>query len=270
MNRRRLTGHRLSVPAGPAADPLADAAAYWKFEGTTGVAPILLDDAIGAMDLALNTSTNVTWTAGKNNNAFTHTTSSNTRYFGVETPGTLLDPSNNGSEHQAFSFSIWQKLAVASFAAPTSPMSPALAVCGSGTGWSWFLWREYHAGNYASVKFATRDPLDVIDTIEGTGLSYGDAAWHHYTITRAAGAAAAMKLYFDGTLVASGTSTGLSGVASGVNAGFSIGSITPTGQQLSGIFRNLGQTDEASYWTREITAEEVTALYNAGTGTFLP
>lgn len=266
MNRRRMSGHRAGGAA-VAVDPLLDVAAYWKFEGTTQT----IDDAIGAHDLLLNSSTNVTWTAGKNNNSFTHTNNTNTRFSGFEnTPGSILDPSNNSSEHQAFSFSIWQKLAIASFAAPASPMSPALAICGNGSIWSWFLWREYHAGNYATVKFATRDSAEVIDTIEGTGLSFGDAGWHHYCVTRAAGANSTIGLYFDGTLVDAGISTGLSAVGASVSSGFSIGSLVATGQQLTAIFRNLGQTDEAGYWNRELNQDEVAYLYNAGAGNFLP
>jgi len=235
---------------------LVDVAAYWAMEASPTV------DEVGALDLAFNRG--VTINAGKNNNGAFHN-SAQFRRATIAASGVLQGPDI------AFSFSCWRLFDPALLAAPASPATPTIASLGLHTGdvtdYGWALWLEYHDGNYASLRAQTRSTGGTEDMIEATGLSFGDAGWHHYVLTRAAGASSAIKIYYDGALVASGTSVG----SKATTNSFLVGSFAPgVTNCLTGLTQIRGNFDEVGYWTRELTSGEVTELYNGGTGFFYP
>lgn len=82
--------------------------------------------------------------------------------------------------------------------------------------------------------------------------------WHH---TCGTWDGSNMTLYLDGSSVATQNA---SGIASGVTSGTQIGaSFGP-----SGLFD--GKIDEVGFWTRELSASEITQLFNGGSGLQYP
>ncbi len=94
--------------------------------------------------------------------------------------------------------------------------------------------------------------------------------WYMVTVTRKA--STGTKIYYNGTLSASNTST--------TNPVYSSGNIRPAigAYNYGPLFSNLVQyyagngtkIDELNVWSKELTSTEITELYNTGTGKFYP
>lgn len=122
--------------------------------------------------------------------------------------------------------------------------------------------------------------LRIGDKSAGTGvfLNYNTAfdsipsnTFVHFVATRKS--STRTRIYLNGVLKASNTDAmNPAYYTTGVNTTTpSIGSIQfPNGVQSDYFLANGGKIDEVNVWNKELTATEVTELYNAGTGKFYP
>ena len=92
------------------------------------------------------------------------------------------------------------------------------------------------------------------------------ASWHHIVATRKGSSAS--KLYIDGVLVASNTSTINPTYLTTTNP--TIGAINVPGNVGAYPAINGSKIDAVSVWNKTLTDDEITQLYNAGNGTQYP
>ena len=130
----------------------------------------------------------------------------------------------------------------------------------------------YYLGNYYGFEISTSGNSYAIYIYNGT-LSYVTlftsagtstiGSWSHVTIVRKG--SSGTKIYVNGSLNASNTST-TNTVFAPTNTNCLGGSI------FNGVGTNYanGNLDEVNIWNKELTATEVTELYNTGTGKFYP
>ena len=83
----------------------------------------------------------------------------------------------------------------------------------------------------------------------------GLGAWHHFAVTRGEGGATVAKVYFDGEYEATGTNT----TSINTTANF-IGGISTVAEEWD------GKIDELIIAGRAFTADEISAIWNGGTG----
>jgi hypothetical protein len=94
---------------------------------------------------------------------------------------------------------------------------------------------------------------------------FNDGAWHNVAVTKASGSggAAAFKLYKDGALIGSGTVASSLDTNSLSNTGGGTGSPMLIGRRPSDAsLIYSGSMDEVSFWSKELTADEVLGLRN--------
>ena len=107
--------------------------------------------------------------------------------------------------------------------------------------------------------------------VELTGGAIGTTGvWYNYVIVRKG--STSTKIYKNGSLVASNTST-INPVYNSGNMRPSIGaeSVGPLySNSILYYMRNGSKIDAMSIWNKELTASDVTNLYNAGTGKQYP
>jgi hypothetical protein len=91
-----------------------------------------------------------------------------------------------------------------------------------------------------------------VDEITG-GANICDNAWHHVVATRSGSLPSVFKLYVDGSLVATSN-----------NAGNTLPTLTRffVGRNHDGGSPFEGQLDDVRVYNRELSADDVTALYN--------
>lgn len=136
---------------------------------------------------------------------------------------------------------------------------------------SWFTnpygWRFFTSGNHLFFQIFNH-------TNTYYAISYGymftTNTWYHVAMTRKGSTGS--KLYLNGNLVASDSNT--------VNPLFYANDITPTignlymgtnGSKQNDYFApNGSKVDAMTVWDRELTASNITELYNAGTGKQYP
>ena len=112
-------------------------------------------------------------------------------------------------------------------------------------------------GNYVKFRNRIGNPTDLTDSsvdMVGTG-------WHHVVATvetNGSGEANDIKLYIDGTLVENTNSTEFNNTFTYYNAPFQFG------RYIHGILYGEISLDEVACWSTELTADEVTAIYNSG------
>jgi hypothetical protein len=99
-----------------------------------------------------------------------------------------------------------------------------------------------------------------------TDYDYGDGAWHLAVLTYNSSASEA-KLYVDGVLIETLFATGAIATA---NTYFGIGSCEYVQDVGPPFYPLYGNMDEIGLWNRALTANEVLALYNAGSGLTYP
>jgi hypothetical protein len=92
------------------------------------------------------------------------------------------------------------------------------------------------------------------------------SAWYHISVVRVF--SQSTKIYINGALDISNSSTYNPSYASGIPIPSAIGAWKY--DALTAIMYLNGKIDEVNVWNRELTATEVTTLYNSGTGKFYP
>jgi len=192
----------------------------------------------------------LTYSAGKSGNAFTF--NGTTAY--VSLPNNMYSTLYNGS----FSFSVWVNMAsVAGYQAVFSSMKYDGT---NANGINCFFFGNtlrFSIGNGSAVQV-------VLDSV--TAISTSN--WVHVVIVRKLGTST--KMYLNGALDNSNTST--TNPVHSVTTNVAIGAIDYT-SNFGGIyyyFSNGSKIDELNSWNKELTAAEVTNLYNSGTGKFYP
>lgn len=180
----------------------------------------------------------LTYTAGKSGNAFVF--NGTTSY--INYPADLFKFISD------FSVSFWYNTSSTSF--------QSLIDCYSNSGGKrgWAIQNTGTAINFKTFK----------DNVTYSDLNYSISTntWYHVCLVRKSGTST--KIYLNGTLVASDSITTDQNYLSNYSL---IGAIND-----GGVLYNYtsGKLDEVYMWSKELTATEVTDLYNAGTGKFYP
>jgi hypothetical protein len=209
---------------------------YWKLDESSGDAA----DAVGSLTLTNNNSVAFATSTGKINNGVS-LDSSSSQYFS----GTLAS-----SATANLTVALWVYI-------PVSSMHGAFFHNGShvpgGDGYTLGVGDTTFddPGNHLILL------LDNVAWIN-SGASIG-TGWHHVAITRGA---STWKFYVDGTAV--GTTSTIS--PSTPTADFALGRDTsPGGTRYPNAY-----LDEVGFWARELSASEVSQLYNGGAGVQYP
>ena len=196
----------------------------------------------------------LTYTAGKSGNAFTF--NGTTAYVSL--------PDNSLNLTSSFSYSFWIKasnttdytIIVGNLQNPRGSYSHTHGYL------YWLSAGKLQAGYNNGVG---------ISVGQTTTATIANGAWNHVVATyNPNNATTGAKVYINGTLDSQTTSLGLVtpiGYSSPMKA--CIGARNFNGSPLT--FLSSGtNVDEMSIWTKELTATEITELYNAGTGKFYP
>lgn len=112
------------------------------------------------------------------------------------------------------------------------------------------------SGDRGKIALGYRNTAGTSYFVTSSSL-YNDGAWHFATGT--IDGSGNMKLYIDGSLVASGT-TATGTLSPSRLSTIGSGSITSANDVW------VGQIDEVGVWSRELSSTEVTSLYNGGGG----
>ena len=195
----------------------------------------------------------LTYTAGKSGNAFT---------FNGTTAYVSLPNDSFNNLTQDFSISFWVNYS---------------SLVGEQSNFSNFA---YNGTNYWGTAILASGNTFILYTFNGTpsvyslnitgGQAMSSNVWYNYVITRKSNVGS--KIYRNGTLLVSDTNT-VNPVYNSGNMQPSIGSLRhgPLNSNLVQHYMTNGtKIDELNIWTKELTATEVTELYNAGTGKFYP
>ena len=98
-----------------------------------------------------------------------------------------------------------------------------------------------------------------IQSIVSSGAGVGDGAWHHLVATFVS--ATERYLYLDGVQVAGSASE----TSQGINTNMS--EIRVGADQSNGVSSYFdGLLDDVAFWSDELTLNEITWLYNSGSG----
>lgn len=191
----------------------------------------------------LTNNASVAFNAGKINNAADAGASNTTKY--------LNNTGNLGIDGGAVSMAGWVNVT-------TQPGTGVLAsMFSQGSTASQVGYIMYYR-DIAGTKYFTWDRLkaNVSDTLAQQAWTATAGTWYHVAGTYDG---TNIFLYINGVQYASTTASGNG--ASGINQGFSIFNNTPqTGNFFSGL------TDELGVWNRALTQQEITDLYNGGSG----
>ena len=207
--------------------------AYWKAEDLT--------DEINSHTLTNNNG--VTFTAGKHNNAFTFDAASS-QYLSTSDSDdwNLMDTDNN------YTISLWFQLAT------KDPASQCM-----------FIYHIEDANNYwgfnyddssDSVSFKSRSGGTVIGEVSG-GATIDDTNYHHVVLTKQGDD---FTFYLDGSSYLTFSKTASDIFSGDLQLGM--------GDASWDAYMD-GQIDEPAIWKGHcMSASEVSALYNSGTGAF--
>lgn len=211
---------------------------WWKLDETSGTR----SDAHGSNDLTdVNTVGSAT---GKQGNG------ADFEYSNLERL-TISDASQTGLDLSTdFSFACWIKIE------------------STGAGVNHYLMGKWGASSNRSYYFSYRDYDFQVGYFDGTNITRGgtnanvvsDGTWYHLVATMDI-SAASLTLYINGSEVTTSMDlTGATSINNGAGA-FQIGSIdASTVETFDGII------DEVGVWSKILTQDEVTALYNQGDG----
>lgn len=212
--------------AAPSFFPKTGLVAYYKLDEASGNA----SDSVGSNTL---TNTNVTFSAGKINNGGVFVGSNNSR---------LATSSMSGSG-TSWSYSLWIKPS-ASYADAggrvlmhyASGSSELSLVCDRSS-------NKYFVYNWNGSSFPFVYSTTTINT----------SAFTHLVVINNAGA---ITFYFNGVVDNTGTTNNVN-----LSTNFNIGR-----DQLNNRNPFDGQIDEVGIWSRALTSDEITKLYNNGNG----
>lgn len=194
----------------------------------------------------------LTYTAGKSGNAFTF--NGTTSYVGLG--------SNNFKFNSDFSFSFWVYL-------------PSISTATGGI----FANYTNQTGSKGFISYLKSDGKFEMYIVGTNGSSTATSTaqiptgWTHIAVTRKMITSKETYIYINGVLNAQ------SGINNAVTLDYhtttnpSIGAIDSISggiQDLFGIMMNNSKIDELNIWNKQLTATEVTELYNAGAGKFYP
>lgn len=185
----------------------------------------------------------LTYTAGKSGNAFT--------FNGTNAYVSL--PTNTLSSLTDFSISLWCN--------PSSLLTGGAALVSNATNFGGVDYGYMLYFSYGSLYFRFyRTPI--VDLV--ANLQFTANTWYHIVITRKS--STGTKMYINGSLNASNTST--------VNPNYTTTNYNSLGvlqyDSINKVYYYDGKIDEVNIWNKELTATEVTELYNSGTGKFYP
>ena len=191
----------------------------------------------------------LTYTAGKSGNAFTF--NGTNAYVGL--------PTNSFKFGSDFSICLWSKLQ--GNVADVQTLFANYTYDGT---YSYGYLFYYHDN---ALKF------NIYNNSGSLQLNYTTASlfnnWKNVIITRKY--STGTKMYIDGVLVASNTNTQNPNYHATMTPAIGAANYGPTfGNYVEYYTRNGGIIDEVNVWNKELTATEVTELYNAGAGKFYP
>jgi hypothetical protein len=193
----------------------------------------------------------LTYTAGKSGNAFTF---NGTNAY-VSLPNNMFN-SFTGD----FSINLWVNIV-------ENGTLQTLLACKAYDGtnaWGFSLF------NIGTTRFDISNGTSTAVTLLEPGINNPYNTWYMITITRKA--STGTKIYYNGTLTASNTST-VNPVYNPTTNKCTIGAYDLTYPISVGVLyycANGTKIDELNTWTKELTATDVTALYNSGAGKFYP
>lgn len=209
---------------------------WWEMNETSGTRY----DAHGTNHLTANGTGGVASVAGKINNA-ADLESGDADYFSI------TDASQTGLDNQTnLSFSYWIKLETDTDAIAIAKFDGAGADRG--------YWLQINVGG-SSNQYKWQDTAEG-DTCIITGSTMTTGVWYHHVWTFAAGV---VKFYVDGSYV--GTDTCSNSSIPDTAGYFSIG----RAQKYASNYID-GAICQVGAWSKELTSDEVTDLYNAGDG----
>lgn len=189
----------------------------------------------------------LTYTTGKSGNAFT----------GNGTTGYVSLPNNTFKFTNDFSISVWTN-----FLGISANVQTILSnITDDGTyPYGYLLY--YHN---QSLKFA------IYNNSGGVSLDYPISSlfnsWNHVVITRKL--STGTKMYINGTLVASNSNVQNPNYHATMTPSIGAANYGPTyGNLVTYYIVNGSKLDEMNIWNKELTATEVTDLYNTGNGKF--
>ena len=230
---------------------------YWPLDGH-------------ALDMSKNTSLSTNLIAYYKFNSGALTTDSvgsytltNNGSVAETTDGKIGNGADFGSTNSSKSFKYNANLGIAGTGAITVSYWWKLSA-DIGVGVSYYPWAyrsTLTADRYLQISYLNSAGTRQFQIDGSSGYIYGTFSmgtdWHHIVLTRAAGSAATISLYIDGNLLCSGA--GGTYAAAGQNY-FSLG-------YEGGSAYASGIMDEVGVWSRALSANEVTQLYNSGLGT---
>lgn len=213
---------------------------YWKFEENAASTDV--DDAHSTNDGTASVNTSNLSVTGKIDNGF--------QFNGTSEYVTIPNTIGIGS---GFSFSFWARTsdltvdqrAITSWSTTTANQSFVIWMDTGGTadGWAFIL-----KSGSTTFSIGTDDASATANT------------WQHVVATWNGGTD--MKIYVDGSLTDSSSSySGTLNARANIRVG-RMDLATPT-------YYN-GEIDEVGVWSRELTSDEVTSLYNSGNGLAYP
>ena len=236
--------------------PTSGLTSYWRFDSTGGTA---VYDSVGSVNGTLDTNTSFN-SNGKNNYcAYANGTNNYNAYFGNK---------YNFENTDTWTISGWFKFPAGSTNIGTI-MTKESTSASNYRGWGMLIYNTsttlsiemYLINSYGGNNYALRQG-------NYTGAKLNDGNWHMYTFTYDGSLnASGLKCYFDNedisSTISKDTLTGTIVSASGVD--FCIGGREQSGRALSNAY-----FDECAIWNRVLSEDEITALYNSGSGLFYP
>jgi len=204
----------------------------------------------------------LTYTAGKSGNAFTFN----------GTNAAIRLPANSMSFTNDFSISVWVNIP------PGYAGGDLIAVLYNINGPSWFNnpkgFNLDISGNTVNFPmFNGTSTINSLTWVDGTGSTIkANSGWIHIVAVRKKSTSS--KIYVNGVLKASNTNVN-DAVYSSTYQTPNIGNIYMLNSSGTVVNNdtwayNGTKIDELNVWTKELTATEVTDLYNSGTGKFYP
>ena len=139
---------------------------------------------------------------------------------------------------------------------------------GQGTGWGIRTWTSGSDPSKFSIQLFTNwingsgTPLNILQTDGTTSIN----TWNHFVITR--NSSAQEKIYQNGTLVASQTNSSTKLIYPATS--YSCIGANRYQSNIEAYAKAGSKIDAMSVWNKELTAEEVTNLYNSGNGKQYP
>ena len=191
----------------------------------------------------------LTYTAGKSGNAFTFNGSN--AYVSL--------PNNSMNFNTDFSISVWSN-----FQGISGVVQSLISnITSNGSNALGFLMYYYNHDLTFQISNNSGNTL----------LAYSTSAlvnsWNNIVVTRKS--STGTKMYINGSLVASNLDTRNPSYAATMTPSIGAANYGPTYSNLVQYYcGNNTKLDEIGVWNKELTATDVTALYNGGTGKFYP